>query len=71
MHAQKNVPIIGHFFGSLLNHFLSKSCDSGLVIKSICYSFLHKQVMLADYVRRALAAEMAFMVMVKVEDIQE
>ena len=40
-------------FGSLLNQFWSKSCDSELFRKPRCYSFLHKQVMLPDYVRRS------------------
>ena len=40
-------------FGSLLNQFWSKSCDLELVRKPRCYSFLHKQVILPDYVRRS------------------
>ena len=40
-------------FGLLLNQFWFKLCDSGLVRKPRCYSFLHKQFMLPDYVRRS------------------
>ena len=46
-------------FGSLLNQFWSKSCDSGLVRKPICYSFLHKQAMLPDYVRRSHQSDLS------------
>ena len=46
-------------FGLLLNQFWSKSCDSGLVRKPRCYSFLHKQVMLPDYVRRSHQSDLS------------
>ena len=46
-------------FGSLYNQFQSKSCDSGLVRKPRCYSSLHKQVMLPDYVRRSHQSDLS------------
>ena len=52
--------MIDHFFfGSLLNQFWSKLCDTGLVRKPRCYSFLHKQFMLADYVRRSHQSDLS------------
>ena len=59
IHAQKNVQWLIILFGSLLNQFWSKSCDSGLVRKPRCYSFLHKQVMLPDYVRRSHQSDLS------------